>query len=159
MPMQHSASDGSEGFDCLSILVVDDDRFQIALLRDMLSTLGVRAESVRAAHSGMDALRQLAQGRMPDLLLCDLHMPGMDGFQFMESVANLGFDNSLAIISGQSGQVIYSAGLVANLRRLNYIGALAKPASPSALKQVLSAALHARESQRHPGLPQFVTGP
>lgn len=159
MPLHQIFPDGADGFCLLRILVVDDDRFQIELLRDMLLTLGVRPGFLQTARSGSDALRQLESGKMPDLLVCDLHMPAMDGFQFMESVADLGFENNLLIISGQSGQVRYSAGLVAQLRRLNYLGALEKPVSMSALENILSEAMNFRNSQRQSELvPGAVSG-
>ena len=158
MSLQKNTPDRTDEFSSLKILLVDDDRFQIHLLREMLATLGVPARSVCTARSGLEALRQLETRPMPDLLMCDLHMPGMDGFQFMESVANLGFENSLAIISGQSGQVRYSAGLVANLRLLKYLGALEKPVSPALLEQLLSEAVNCREGKRSPSAQLLMGG-
>ena len=37
-----------------------------------------------------------------NLMLIDLPMPGMDGFQFTESMTQLGYAGALIIVSGQS---------------------------------------------------------
>jgi diguanylate cyclase (GGDEF)-like protein len=58
-----------------SILLVDDDAASIKLLRRALAELG----QLRFATSGPDALR-LARAAVPDLVLLDVEMPGMDGF-------------------------------------------------------------------------------
>jgi len=47
--------------------------------------LGVPAG--RAASDGAEALKRLTDGDFaPDLILCDLEMPGMDGFAFLKTV-------------------------------------------------------------------------
>ncbi|HEY0194551.1 MAG TPA: diguanylate cyclase [Kofleriaceae bacterium] len=59
-----------------SILLVDDDPTSIAMLGRTLGELG----QLRFATSGLDALR-LARQRVPDLILLDVEMPGMTGFE------------------------------------------------------------------------------
>ncbi len=60
----------------VSILLVDDDPTSVALLARPLSKLG----QLRFTPSGADALR-LAHTRVPDLVLLDVEMPGMTGFE------------------------------------------------------------------------------
>jgi DNA-binding response OmpR family regulator len=60
-----------------SLLVVDDDAFIARLLEIELSAAGY---DVRTAGSGDRAL-ELAQERCPDLILADVMMPNMDGFE------------------------------------------------------------------------------
>ena len=59
------------------ILVVDDDDDARALLVKVIEADGL---SARAASSGEDALARIAEG-LPDLILLDAMMPGMDGFE------------------------------------------------------------------------------
>jgi signal transduction histidine kinase/FixJ family two-component response regulator len=59
------------------ILVVDDDTANLKFLMDFLSESGYR---VRAASDGELALRSV-QARLPDLILLDYKMPGMDGVE------------------------------------------------------------------------------
>jgi diguanylate cyclase (GGDEF)-like protein len=59
-----------------SILLVDDDPAVIAVLSGMLTGIG----QLRFASSGADALR-LARKSVPDLVIMDVEMPGMSGFE------------------------------------------------------------------------------
>jgi diguanylate cyclase (GGDEF)-like protein len=60
-----------------SILVVDDDPFIARLLEIELRAAGYE---VRTAHDGEKAL-ELARERCPELVLADVMMPNMDGFE------------------------------------------------------------------------------
>jgi CheY-like chemotaxis protein len=60
-----------------TILVVEDDRLTVEMLSDILAPL--RATLLHATH-GMQALA-LAWDRLPDLILLDLVMPRLDGFE------------------------------------------------------------------------------
>ena len=119
--------------DQLKVLVVDDDPFQLEVISDSLMELGVR--HVTQATGGAMALNLITQNKNApfDLMLSDLHMPGMDGFEFMAEVAQKGFKGALVIVSGQTSDVLHSASLVARLRRFNLLGMLAKPVDKSAM--------------------------
>jgi len=67
----------SSGVAQRSILVVDDTAANIGFLLDTLSKAGYR---VRVAPDGESALEQL-QYSPPDLVLLDVMMPGIDGFE------------------------------------------------------------------------------
>ncbi|MFH1568613.1 MAG: sigma 54-interacting transcriptional regulator [Gemmatimonadota bacterium] len=60
-----------------TVLIVDDRPENLQILRDVLAPEGYR---VLVADSGEAALRSAA-GRTPDLVLLDVVMPGMDGFE------------------------------------------------------------------------------
>jgi signal transduction histidine kinase/CheY-like chemotaxis protein len=65
-----------------TILLVDDDPGFVSLVARMLKTMPLAAE-VMTAYSGGQALR-LAKARVPQLVLLDLLMPDMDGFEVLE---------------------------------------------------------------------------
>jgi CheY-like chemotaxis protein len=65
------------------ILVVDDDDELRSVLEDTLSSKGYRT---RTAANGRDALAYLRDGGQPDLMLLDLSMPEMDGWQLRHLV-------------------------------------------------------------------------
>jgi len=64
------------------VLVVDDTPANLKLLVEMLSRDGYKA---RLARNGQAALAA-ARARVPDLILLDISMPGMDGFQVCEAL-------------------------------------------------------------------------
>ncbi len=125
----------------LKVLVVDDDPFQLEFIADLLRTLAI--QDITPANSGEKALQALASVKGGaastfDLMISDLHMPGMDGFQFMEGAAKAGFRGALIIASGQNSTVVHSATLVAQLRRFNLLGSLPKPVEKTALSDLIS---------------------
>jgi len=62
---------------CPRILIVDDDPANIAILADIL-----RPEcEIFAVKSGADALKWLSSDNTPDLILLDVRMPQMDGYE------------------------------------------------------------------------------
>jgi PAS domain S-box-containing protein len=64
------------------VLAVDDDRDALSLLAEVLEAAGAH---VITAQSARDALAQLAAA-VPDVIVADLGMPQVDGFQFIERV-------------------------------------------------------------------------
>jgi CheY-like chemotaxis protein len=66
-----------------SVLIVEDDLDIAENLCALLTLEGYKAE---ISKDGRDALdRLLANGHRPDVILLDLMMPVMDGFQFREA--------------------------------------------------------------------------
>lgn len=63
------------------VLLVEDDEITNFLSETILSTLGIT--SVFATLNGMEGLTYLARD-CPDLILLDIAMPVMDGFEFLE---------------------------------------------------------------------------
>ena len=62
------------------VLVVDDVPDNLLVVSDLLREAGY---AVRAANSGTVALRYAAQEPRPDLILLDIMMPGMDGYEVL----------------------------------------------------------------------------
>jgi two-component system, cell cycle response regulator CpdR len=64
-----------------TVLVVDDDPLVLEVTADMLKDLGCE---VVAAASGMDAIERLLENANIEILVTDLNMPGMDGYELVE---------------------------------------------------------------------------
>jgi len=73
----------------LKILVVDDDADVLYLVRRILAE--ARAD-VTAASSAESALRNIAIAR-PDIVVSDLEMPGVDGWELMRQIRRLPIEN------------------------------------------------------------------
>ncbi len=73
-------------FDQATILVVDDQRQNVVLLEKLLRLQGYM--HVVSTTDPREAV-QLAAASLPDLVLLDLHMPHMDGFEVMEKLRPL----------------------------------------------------------------------
>ena len=67
------------------ILIVDDEPVWLKVLSNMLLTKGY---TVRQAASGADALKTL-KSYEPDLILLDVRMPDMNGFDLLDHIKQL----------------------------------------------------------------------
>lgn len=59
-------------------LVIEDNRDFAQLLRDILEIKGCKTGVAYTGHAGLDIARQT----MPDIIFCDIGLPGMDGLEF-----------------------------------------------------------------------------
>ncbi|HET8587575.1 MAG TPA: response regulator [Candidatus Limnocylindria bacterium] len=66
-----------------TVLIVDDTAVLRELIADVLSLEGYKTVT---AADGIDALRKLSQGERPCVILMDLAMPNMDGFELAARV-------------------------------------------------------------------------
>ena len=62
------------------ILVVDDQRANVEMLAELLRSRGYLVDGV---HDGESALRKVAE-MQPDLVISDIRMPGMDGYELTQ---------------------------------------------------------------------------
>ena len=68
------------------VIVVDDDTSNLKMAGHILSKSNMR---VTALKSGQALLDYVSQNGVPDLILLDINMPGMDGFETMEKLRAL----------------------------------------------------------------------
>ena len=66
----------------MHILVVDDESHILQVIGDFLTDLG---HKVKGVHNGVEALREIKEDRVPDLVLSDIRMPVMSGLEFMRA--------------------------------------------------------------------------
>jgi CheY-like chemotaxis protein len=91
------------------ILVVDDDPDVLAALSDALETEGYE---VRGARDGIEAIEAIAE-RRPDLIITDLLMPTMTGFELLAALHDdpqLATIPTLIITAGRSPDVSATTG-------------------------------------------------
>jgi CheY-like chemotaxis protein len=117
-------------------LVIDDDEFQLDFVVDQLTELGIK--QVTTANSGRTALISFDKmSRKPDLLICDLQMPDMDGFEVMSALELRKFSGGVILMSGQGARVLHSASLVAQLARQEFLGTIEKPVGKEELYKLI----------------------
>jgi DNA-binding NtrC family response regulator len=117
------------------ILVVDDEPVQALLAAEILTPEG---HDVETAHSGAEALEKLAS-RPFDLILADLMMPGMDGFDLMRQVGETWPDLPVIFLTGNDD--VTSAVQAIKEGAENY---LTKPFDIDQLRFVINRALERR---------------
>ncbi|MEK6536920.1 MAG: response regulator, partial [Actinomycetota bacterium] len=66
-----------------TILIVDDSPQNVQLLEAYLTAAGY---AVIAAHDGLEALAKLEEDERPDLIILDVMMPGLNGYQVCEKI-------------------------------------------------------------------------
>lgn len=117
-------------------LVVDDDSFIQEFFSEMLMALGVR--DIHTASTGRIALSTLAGlPRQPDVLICDIFMPDMDGIEFLSELAKKGYQGGIILVSGLDITMMAIAQEVARADGLKLLGAYTKPVSQRVLAQAL----------------------
>lgn len=79
------------------ILVVDDDRFANTLVHFALTKEGYEVETADNPHGAM----RMIQKREPDLLILDITMPYLDGFEFSKKLRADGYDTPLIFMTAQ----------------------------------------------------------
>jgi len=77
------------------VLIVDDDPVN---LRVASNYLALDAVSSRAVSNGIDALRQIENGSVPDLVLLDIMMPKMTGYEVCQKLRRKFAPSQLPII-------------------------------------------------------------
>jgi CheY-like chemotaxis protein len=85
----------------LSVLVVDDEPAVRELLVDIVRELGHRATSFASAEA---ALVEYRAGRF-DLVLTDIGMPAMSGWQFTQEIRRLDGDTPIVLVTGWGDRV------------------------------------------------------
>lgn len=130
-------------------MIVDDDKFMLVVVSDMLHDLGV--SGIITAANGSAAIEAFDRAaEKPDVVLCDLNMPVSDGFQFMEQLGLKGFSGGVILFSGMDDRILKSATLMAKFHRLQFLDTLKKPVAKAALG--LAALCESLEGLRAEGL-------
>lgn len=138
-------NDRAAAADPLRVLLLDDAPFQLSLLEDMLEDLG--DFNVASATHSKAALAML-QTNPPDLMVCDLSMPDMDGIEFLRHVAEYGYTGTVVLLSGMESGVLKAAERLAMAQGLTILGACAKPVALVDLSDLVNLARMHRRPRR-----------
>ena len=117
------------------ILVVDDSAATRDLVEDMLISIG---HISCMAENYVDALEEINKNK-PDLILLDIMMPEVSGFELLEHLKS---DSSLAPIPVIMISALDDAESIVRCVKLGAIDYLAKPFNEYLLEEKINLALH-----------------
>ena len=125
----HAAATSLAG---VNVLLVDDEADTLILFRDALVGTGAH---VRAVANGLDALREL-ENWQPDLLVTDLGLPGMDGYELVRAIRDKRPGLPAVAVSAYARADDRERALAAG-----FIAHIAKPIDPLSFVRVLATSL------------------
>lgn len=109
------------------VLIIDDSKTVRNLVAFIMKQEGFR---VLSAEDGFDGLEKLYEADKVDVIICDVNMPRMDGFSFIQNVREQDAYRDLPIIvlstEGQDSDIQAGLNLGANIY-------MVKPAQPEML--------------------------
>ncbi len=130
-------------------LVIDDEPATTELLRLILTPHGF---DVTSAHSGEEGIR-LAREKAPDVIILDLMMPGMNGWDVCRTLRTF-YQSPILVLSA-----LDSPGHVAAALDAGADDYLVKPASSGLLIARLNMLLRRANGKAAPGPAQISTRP
>jgi CheY-like chemotaxis protein len=110
------------------VLLVEDD---LEISESLAELLRLQGFEVDTAHNGQEALDKLASGELPNLILLDLMMPVMNGWEFREKQLS---DAQLAAIP-----VVVVSAVASQANGLGCAAVLQKPIEPGRLMSVVTS--------------------
>ncbi|NLO79367.1 MAG: EAL domain-containing protein [Xanthomonadaceae bacterium] len=127
------------------ILLVDDDKRLLDSLNALLTAYGYQIDT---ADTGAAALDRLQRERY-DVMLLDLHMPGMSGHEVMRQVIQRRIDITIVVVSGESSLADISYAL-----RNGAYDYIKKPYVPEELIATINNAVRKRRLENYSRLMQ-----
>ena len=80
-----------------TVLIVDDDPAMLCYIRTLLELDSYR---VHTAASGLEAVQLVASGLVPDVVLLDVNMPGLDGLETLRQLLHIRSTLKVIMCSG-----------------------------------------------------------
>jgi EAL domain-containing protein (putative c-di-GMP-specific phosphodiesterase class I)/FixJ family two-component response regulator len=126
----------------MTMMVVDDDSLVTTLMALSLDQLGY--SSVISASTGAQTLEHLDRGVAPDVIFCDLQMPGMDGVQLLRHLGSRHFSGGVILLSGSDWRILKACEEMGESLGLHMLGILRKPFDTVTIQSLLLRAKDAR---------------
>ncbi len=120
------------------VLVVDDNEVNRRILRENLLQAGMLPVLAESAYAALAIIKSLDRDQPFHVIITDVHMPGMDGFEFAGKLKECGLALSSVLLMITSVDVAESSRRCRELGVANYI---VKPISKRSLLRAVSGAL------------------
>lgn len=137
---QGSTAENYEGLSPgLSVLLVDDNSTNRRILTDVLCRWGMKPVSAANGLEALSLVRRAFEANDPfALIITDVHMPEMDGFEFAERLKDSPYRAGAIVLMVTSGE---RPGDIARARRSGVANYLLKPVRTRELKDVIAITL------------------
>lgn len=119
-----------------TILVVEDNRLNMKLVRDVLEHAGYDVVGAATGEEGVE----LALGIRPDLVLMDLQLPGIDGTEALRRIQQVARDAVMPVVAVTASAMPSERAAAA---RAGFDGFLEKPINARALPDQVASFLAA----------------
>jgi CheY-like chemotaxis protein len=110
------------------ILIIDDERSIVKLLRHVLDGSDYKTE---AAYTGADGLKKVGS-LQPNLIILDVHMPEMDGWQVLEGVRSSEKTKDIPVI------MLTEKNMMSDIEKADKLGVQGYVTKPFTVERVLS---------------------
>ncbi len=81
----------------ISVLVVDDNEINLMLMEDILDVMDIKC--VKTLDSGIEAVKEIQINPSYDVVVMDICMPGMDGYEASKQLRNLGYEGRIIALT------------------------------------------------------------
>lgn len=125
-----------------SVLLVEDDREGRRMYAEWLTHAGFRVDE---AHNGLQALER-AFDLTPDVLVTDLHIPGIDGFELTRRIRLDPRTREIPVLA-VTGYAAFASD-PGRARRAGCDAVLPKPCTPEDLETAIRALIEERSQSR-----------
>ncbi|SDM42534.1 Response regulator receiver domain-containing protein [Catalinimonas alkaloidigena] len=124
-----------------SVLLIDDDKVSNEVTQALLALADItqHVEVAVNGREGLDILSQkcvsIASDPCPDLIMLDINMPVMNGFEFLEQFTQTHFASKPKVVMYTSSS---APGDLERARQFNVAGYLTKPFDAQQLRAILA---------------------
>ena len=119
----------------MRLLMIDDEQTSFEIVKATIdwASMGISLEYAESAHEAMEMIK----ADIPDIILTDIMMPGMDGFELIEWIKANSYNCEVIILTAY-GTFEYAR------KALDYgvTGYLLKPINEAELKELLNKAIY-----------------
>ena len=125
------------------IYLVDHDAVGLLFLFEELTRAGFRVNASSISHRALEFIRE----RKPAIVLCNLHMPDIDGLELLAEVRRTSPGTRVIFMSSCGDWAVYE-----EVRRRGAVDLLPKPVTGRVLRRVLDRFLESDEAGANPSV-------
>lgn len=83
--------------DDISVLVVDDNEINLMLMEDILDVMDIK--QVKTLESGIEAIKEIENNPNYDVVVMDICMPVMDGYEASKQLRKIGYEGRIIALT------------------------------------------------------------